>query len=122
MNGDGTTAMVVLQENNALAEIDLSTKTVTAIHALGLKDYSTGMYDFSDKDDGVNFATHSGVFGMYMPDAMSSSTIGGETFYVTANEGDARDYWFDAADEADCLAWVDLNMMKMMVALHTQKR
>ena len=104
VNGDGTTAMVVLQENNALAEIDLSTKTVTAIHALGLKDYSTGMYDFSDKDDGVNFATHSGVFGMYMPDAMSSFTIGGETFYVTANEGDARDYWFDAVDEADCLA------------------
>ena len=104
VSSDGLTAMVVLQENNALAEIDLSTKTVTAIHALGFKNYSTGMYDFSDKDDGVNFANYNGVFGMFMPDAMSSFTINGETFYVTANEGDARDYWFDAADETECLA------------------
>jgi hypothetical protein len=32
------------------------------------------------------------VKGLYMPDAIASFTIGGETFLVTANEGDARDY------------------------------
>ena len=35
---------------------------------------------------------------------MTSFEMGGDTYYVSANEGDARDYWFDAADEAACLA------------------
>lgn len=106
VNDAGTEAMVVLQENNAFAKIDLTTTppTITDIVALGFKDYSQGMYDFSDKDDGVNFATYQNVRGMYMPDALSTFTIGGNSYYVTANEGDARDYWFDAADEASCLA------------------
>ena len=28
---------------------------------------------------------------MYMPDAIASFTVGGSTYYVTANEGDAQD-------------------------------
>lgn len=30
------------------------------------------------------------VFGMYMPDGIAAFSAGGETFYATANEGDAR--------------------------------
>jgi 2',3'-cyclic-nucleotide 2'-phosphodiesterase/3'-nucleotidase/5'-nucleotidase len=101
---DGTHAMVVLQENNAFAKVDLTTLTVTDIVAMGMKDYSQGLYDFSDKDDGVNLQSYSNVYGMYMPDAISTFAVGGNSYYVTANEGDARDYWFDAADEAACLA------------------
>jgi len=101
---DGTHAMVVLQENNAFAKVVLTTLTVTDIVAMGMKDYSQGLYDFSDKDDGVNLQSYSNVYGMYMPDAMSTFAVGGNSYYVTANEGDARDYWFDAADEAACLA------------------
>ncbi|MGB1233902.1 MAG: choice-of-anchor I family protein, partial [Poseidonia sp.] len=104
VSADGTHAMVVLQENNAFAKVDLTTLTVTDIIAMGMKDYSLGMYDFSDKDDGVNLATYANVYGMYQPDAISTFSVGGSTYYVTANEGDARDYWFDAADEAACLA------------------
>ena len=92
ISGDGLTAMVVLQENNALAEIDLTTKTVTDIHAMGYKDYSLGEYDFSDRDGGVNFVTTDKVWGMYQPDAITSFEIDGVTYYMTANEGDARDY------------------------------
>ena len=101
---DGSHAMVVLQENNAFAKVDLTTLTVTDIVAMGMKDYSLGMYDFSDKDDGVNLANYANIYGMYQPDAISTFSIGGISYYVTANEGDARDYWFDAADEAACLA------------------
>ena len=32
------------------------------------------------------------VFGMYMPDAIASYEVGGQTYLVTANEGDAREY------------------------------
>lgn len=89
---DGTHAMVVLQENNALAKVDLSSLTVTSIVSMGLKDYSLGMYDFSDRDDGVNLRSYNNIYGMYLPDAISSYVAGGQTYYVTANEGDARDY------------------------------
>ena len=106
VSADGTSAMVVLQENNAFAKIDLTSSppTITDIVALGFKDYSQGQYDFSDRDDGVNFATYQTVRGMYQPDALDTFTIGTDAYFVTANEGDARDYWFDAADEASCLA------------------
>ncbi len=32
------------------------------------------------------------VHGMYQPDAIAQYTINGETYYITANEGDARDW------------------------------
>ncbi|MEA5442609.1 ExeM/NucH family extracellular endonuclease [Cyanobium gracile] len=50
---DGLTARITLQENNAVAVLDLSTDTITAIQALGLKDYSQGLpqvktFDFNE--------------------------------------------------------------------------
>ncbi|MGQ9491288.1 MAG: choice-of-anchor I domain-containing protein [Anaerolineae bacterium] len=50
--------------------------------------------DASDKDgDGggkkINIQPWP-VFGMYMPDGIAAFLVGGETFYATANEGDAR--------------------------------
>ena len=91
--GDDSTATIVMQENNAVATLDLSTNTITGIHALGFKDYSTMSFDLSDRDDGVNFQNWENVKGMYQPDAMTSFVAGdGATYYVSANEGDARDY------------------------------
>ena len=91
--GDDSTATIVMQENNAVATLDLSTNTITGIHALGFKDYSTMSFDLSDKDGGVNFQSWENVKGMYQPDAMTSFVAGdGATYYVSANEGDARDY------------------------------
>ena len=91
--GDDSTATIVMQENNAVATLDLSTNTITGIHALGFKDYSTMSFDLSDRDDGVNFQSWENVKGMYQPDAMTSFVAGdGATYYVSANEGDARDY------------------------------
>ena len=91
--GDDWTATIVMQENNAGATLDLSTNSITGIHALGFKDYSTMSFDLSDRDDGVNFQSWENVKGMYQPDAMTSFVAGdGATYYVSANEGDARDY------------------------------
>lgn len=39
------------------------------------------------------------VYGMYQPDAMQAVTVGGETYLITANEGDARE-WGDFVEEA----------------------
>ena len=97
---DGTTAYVTLQENNAVAVLDIATSTVTDIRPLGLKNHSVvgNGLDPSDRDLGpaftagrINIVT-APVFGMYQPDAIATYSVGGTTYYVTANEGDARDY------------------------------
>ena len=87
---DGTKAMVTLQEANAVALLDIATATFTSIVPLGEKDYSSLLADFSDQDSGANLATGRPVFGLYMPDAIASFSAGGNTYYITANEGDDR--------------------------------
>ena len=93
---DGTKAMVTLQEANALAILDLATGTFTDIVPLGLKDWTGLKLDVSDRDGpngttAINLITDSHLFGMYMPDAIASYTMGGQAYYVMANEGDDRD-------------------------------
>ncbi len=100
---DGRTALVTLQENNAVARLDLTTGQFTAITALGLKDFSKLLADFSDRDGAsgataTNLKTGAPVFGLYMPDAIASYTSGGRTYYVIANEGDDRDDFISPAE------------------------
>lgn len=96
VTADSQTAMVTLQEANAVAKIDLASATVTAVVALGEKDYS-GLYaDFSDRDGPggsrlINPTQGNPVYGLYMPDAIAAYSYNGETYYVIANEGDDRD-------------------------------
>ncbi len=88
---DSTTAYVSLQENNAIAVVNLNTATVTQILPLGLKDHSlpgNGL-DASDQDGRINIQNWP-VFGMYMPDTIALYTVGGQNYIVTANEGDTR--------------------------------
>jgi predicted extracellular nuclease len=91
ISADGSTAYVTLQENNAVAVVDIATSTVTAIQPLGYKDYTQGnnRLDASDADGEINIRNQP-VFGMYQPDAIATFTAGGQTYYITANEGDAR--------------------------------
>ncbi|WP_323960424.1 bifunctional metallophosphatase/5'-nucleotidase [Arthrobacter sp. JZ12] len=95
---DGGTAYAALQEANAVAVVDLATATVTNIWPLGAKDHGlpgNGL-DTSDRDpEGaptVNIRTVEGLNGLYMPDGINAYTAGGETYLVTANEGDAREW------------------------------
>ncbi|TWT70697.1 choice-of-anchor I family protein [Crateriforma conspicua] len=89
---DGSTAYVTLQEANAVAVLNLSTQTFSDILPLGLKDHTLpfNMLDPSNRDSGIELQ-NAPVFGMYMPDAIASFAVGGQTYFVTANEGDGRD-------------------------------
>jgi hypothetical protein len=93
VDADSTTAWVTLQENNALAIVDLDAATVTDIAPLGFKDHSMAgnALDPSNRDDAIAIANWP-VRGMYMPDGMDAYEFGRRTYIVTANEGDARDY------------------------------
>lgn len=58
---------------------------------LGLITIKKQMIDASDRDGGYS-PNYWPVVGMYQPDGIASFTVNGETYLVTANEGDARDY------------------------------
>ncbi len=105
VSDDSRTAFAILQENNAVAEIDLTNDTVNRIVALGYKDFSIpgNELDASNRDDAVNIRNWP-VFGVYMPDGADAYTVNGTTYLVTANEGDGREYLTDAVDKADCTA------------------
>ena len=103
VSADSQTAFVSLQENNAKAIIDIQNAKVLDIVPLGFKDYGEFTVDVSNKDGGVNLQKWSGVYGMYQPDTIASYTVDGKTFVVSANEGDARDYWYDSMSEKECL-------------------
>lgn len=118
---DGKTAYVTLQENNAIAIVDVATAKVTSVKPLGFKDHNLAGFgmDASDEDGGTN--TNSGtpvvkigpqpVKGMYLPDAIASYTVDGKHYLLTANEGDARADWPGFNEEtrirAHCTAGLD---------------
>ncbi|MEO0421820.1 MAG: choice-of-anchor I family protein [Pseudomonadota bacterium] len=94
-------AWVTLQENNAIAVVDIPSATVLRIAGLGAKDHMDpdNALDPSDRDDAIAIANWP-VQGLYMPDSIASFVLRGRTFLVTANEGDGREYFFDV-DPAD---------------------
>ena len=99
VSADGRSAWVSLQENNAIAALDLEANAVREVFALGYKDHGVAGagLDASDREissslGAINIQPWSRVKGMYQPDALASVTVDGETFIVSANEGDARDY------------------------------
>ncbi|MGE3244420.1 MAG: choice-of-anchor I family protein, partial [Pirellulales bacterium] len=90
---DGLTAWATLQENNAIAVVDVPTAQVKEIIGLDLKDHAQigrGL-DASDRDGGIHIRPRS-VWGMYQPDAVAAVSIDGVPYLVTANEGDSRSY------------------------------
>lgn len=102
-SGDSTTAFVTLQENNAVAVVDIASGKVTAVQGLGFKSYGIpgNEIDASNRDGGINIRSWN-VYGTYMPDTIASYEVNGTTYLLTANEGDGREYLTDASDEADC--------------------
>jgi hypothetical protein len=93
VNETSTMAAVVCQENNVFVFIDLLTNTISGYKGLGFKDHSLSGFGFdaSNKDDKINIQQWP-VKGVYQPDAISSFTVNGDVFWLSANEGDGRDY------------------------------
>lgn len=92
-SADSKTAWISLQENNALAKLNIASATITDIVGLGYKTHhqQKNAFDASNEDDGINIQTWP-TFGMYQPDAIAAYQRGNATFIISANEGDARDY------------------------------
>jgi len=110
---DGKTAYASLQENNAIAEVDIETGTVTRILPLGFKDHSlpgNGL-DPSDRDGGANIQAVP-TKGLYLPDAIEVVEAGGMTYIITANEGDAREYIVENPDGSETDIFIEEERIK----------
>ncbi|HWN95229.1 MAG TPA: choice-of-anchor I family protein [Methylomirabilota bacterium] len=96
---DSKTAWVTLQENNALAIIDIKSAKVKRLVGLGFKEHNrrgNGL-DPSDRDNAAGTGPEIKigrwpVFGLYQPDAIASYRVDGDDYIVMANEGDAREW------------------------------
>lgn len=108
VSDDSKTAYVTLQENNAIAEIDIMSGTIKKINPLGFKNYGepANAIDVSDKDSKIEFKSVSNVFGIYMPDAIAFINYNGAPYLFTANEGDSREYkGFVEMKRASTVTW-----------------
>src|SRR4030095_16008203 len=88
---DSKTAWVTLQENNALAILDIEAGMFTQLVGLGFNDHSqrrSGL-DASDADGGNKIAKWH-VLRNKQPDAVESYRVRGLTYLVMVNEGDTR--------------------------------
>ena len=87
-------ALVALQENNALAEVNLKKGKITGVFGLGYKDWSGIPIDTTDKDDGYNPTVKEGLTSARMPDGIDTfkTKLGGkkQILFISPNEGDGR--------------------------------
>ena len=120
ISADSKTAFVTLQENNAVATVDLASGKISKIFALGYKDYATkNRIAASDRYAGTTSAVYNSptqpaqlknypnLFGVYMPDGIATVTLNGKTYFLTANEGDDRDDFMTGAS-AETARFADL--------------
>jgi hypothetical protein len=86
-------ALVTIQEANAVGVLDIDDARFKIVRSLGLKDYGkpANALDPSDKDGGIDIAPWSNLLGMYQPDAIAGYSVRGDSYFATANEGDARE-------------------------------
>ena len=104
ISADSKTAYVTLQENNAVAEVDLASGRISKIFALGFKDYgskykiaasdryaSTTKTAYENPTVPATLKNYNNLYGVYLPDGIATYTVNGKTYFLTANEGDDRD-------------------------------
>ncbi|MEI6742389.1 MAG: choice-of-anchor I family protein [bacterium] len=91
-SADSKYAYVTLQENNAIATVDLGSKEIIQISGLGYKSYNSDGKGLDAISDGTALIAKQNVMGMYQPDGIATLTANDTTYLVTANEGDAREY------------------------------
>jgi hypothetical protein len=87
------TALVTLQEANAVGYLDVDRGRFEFVRGLGFKDHGRerNALDPSDRDGQIAIRPWANVLGMYQPDAIAAYSHHGIPLFVTANEGDARE-------------------------------
>lgn len=85
ISSDSKYAWVTLQENNAVAKIDIENKKLLDIYAMGEKKLNLRFGSLKSTE-------LCPVSGFYQPDGITTFTANNNIYIVTANEGDIRMY------------------------------
>lgn len=101
VSADSKKAWVTLQENNAIAEVDLVAGTILRVLPLGVKDINVAAnaFDVSDQDNKLELGVWP-IKAFYLPDAISMFSANNTSYLALANEGDTRDYGSAFNEEA----------------------
>ena len=89
---DNNYAYVTIQEANAIGKLNIGSATFESITRAFESKVSRIARDTSDRDAGAGPRTYPNVVGASQPDAIAGFTVGAGQYFVTANEGDAREY------------------------------
>lgn len=89
---DNNYAYVTIQEANAIGKLNIGSATFESISRAFESKVSRVARDTSDRDAGAGLRTYANVVGASQPDAIAGFTVGAGQYFVTANEGDAREY------------------------------
>ncbi len=96
---DSKTAWVSLQENNAIAKINIPAKKVVGVFPLGSVDHSQPGFGVDVRKNGSISIENVPVHGLRQPDGISYFEADGKQYIITANEG---------AESDDFKAWTDV--------------
>ncbi len=89
---DNDYAYVTIQEANAIGRLNIQTATFESITRAFESKHSRVARDTSDRDGGAGPRTYANVVGASQPDGIAGFKMGSGYYFVTANEGDAREY------------------------------
>ena len=91
---DNKTALVALQENNALAEVNFKKGKIKGVFGLGYKDWSGIPIDTTDDDGGYKPSVKTNLVSARMPDGIDTfkAKLNGKNqlLFISPNEGDGR--------------------------------
>ena len=98
-SAQGNNAYVTLQENNAIAVVQLNQCRVARIMPLGVKNHGlpqnsldTSDREISSTQGSIQLRSWQNLYALYQPDSIAAYEAGdGEVYLVVANEGDVRD-------------------------------
>lgn len=89
---DNNYAYVTIQEANAIGKLNIESATFESITRAFESRVSKVARDTSDKDSGAGPRTYRNVVGASQPDAIAGFKFGSGHYFLTANEGDSREY------------------------------
>lgn len=93
---DSKTAWVSLQENNAMAKVDIKARKITKVFPLGEVDRSQPGFGLDRVKDGKINIVNEAIWSLRQPDGIATFAEKGKNYVVTANEGeDLKSYESD---------------------------
>lgn len=90
---DGSRLYVVLQENNAVAKINVASLEIESITAFGSKDFGGPAAGLDTNNNGLaQINSRPGVVGLFQAGSVDCFNYSGQRYYLTANTGAPRQY------------------------------